>query len=97
MFFKLCPHGKFAQKYTGDDFNVYRALRSLNPSPYLFYFDYGSYCIFGSSPEAQIVVKGDKASIFPIAGTYKKRTGDDEKDTKAAQALLNDPKESASM
>ncbi len=92
--FQIVPSRKFSQKFSGDDFNVYRALRSLNPSPYLFYFDYGSYRIFGSSPEAQIVVKENNASIFPIAGTYK-RTGEEEKDTIAAQALLNDPKESA--
>ncbi|MBC7449839.1 MAG: anthranilate synthase component I family protein, partial [Hymenobacteraceae bacterium] len=76
------------------EFNVYRALRSINPSPYLFYFDYGDYKIFGSSPEAQLRVQGRTASLFPIAGTYR-RTGDDAADAAAAQRLANDPKENA--
>ena len=92
--FQIVPSRKFVQGFSGDDFAAYRVLRSLNPSPYLFYYDYGSYHIFGSSPEAQIVVKDGKASIFPIAGTYK-RTGSDTADTEAAKKLLDDPKESA--
>jgi anthranilate synthase component 1 len=73
---------------------VYRALRSLNPSPYLFYFDYGNFKLFGSSPESQIVVKKGQATIYPIAGTFR-RTGDDAKDAELAQKLYDDPKESA--
>ena len=73
---------------------MYRALRSINPSPYLFYFDYGSYKIFGSSPEAQIVVKDREAVIYPIAGTFK-RTGDDAADAELAKKLLEDPKENS--
>ncbi len=92
--FQIVPSRKFMQRFEGDDFNVYRALRSLNPSPYLFYFDYGSYHIFGSSPEAELVVKGSQASIHPIAGTYR-RSGDETEDLKAASRLLDDPKESA--
>lgn len=92
--FQMVLSRRFEQKFQGDDFNVYRSLRSINPSPYLFYFDYGSYKIFGSSPEAQIVVKNRKASIFPIAGTFK-RTGNDEADFALAQQLLNDPKENS--
>jgi anthranilate synthase component 1 len=92
--FQIVPSRRFIQKYTGDDFEVYRRLRSLNPSPYLFYFDYGTYRIFGSSPEAQLVIKDGTVSIFPIAGTYK-RTGDDSADTEHAKALLDDPKESS--
>ncbi|PKQ70394.1 anthranilate synthase component I family protein [Raineya orbicola] len=92
--FQMVVSRRFEQKFQGDEFNVYRALRSINPSPYLFYFDYGSYKIFGSSPEAQIVVKNGKASIFPIAGTFK-RTGNDEADFALAQELLNDPKENS--
>jgi len=65
--FQIVPSKRFSQSFTGDDFNVYRALRSVNPSPYLFYFDYGSFKIFGSSPEAQLVVKGNRAEIHPIA------------------------------
>jgi anthranilate synthase component 1 len=92
--FQIVPSRGFSKKFLGDEFNVYRALRSINPSPYLFYFDYGDFRIFGSSPEAQITVKNEIASIFPIAGTFK-RSGDDEKDAEIARQLENDPKESA--
>jgi anthranilate synthase component I len=92
--FQIVLSRGFTQQYSGDDFNVYRSLRSINPSPYLFYFDYGSYRIFGSSPEAQLEVKGHKAYIHPIAGTFR-RTGDDGKDKELAIALSNDPKENA--
>ncbi|HJZ39231.1 MAG TPA: chorismate-binding protein [Bacteroidales bacterium] len=85
---------QFSQQFTGDEFNVYRALRSVNPSPYLFYFDYGNYKIFGSSPEAQLKVQKGIASINPIAGTFR-RTGDDEKDKLLAQQLSTDLKENA--
>ncbi|MES2113417.1 MAG: anthranilate synthase component I family protein [Bacteroidota bacterium] len=92
--FQIVPSRGFSKKFLGDEFNVYRALRSINPSPYLFYFDYGDFRIFGSSPEAQITVKNEVASIFPIAGTFK-RSGDDEKDAEIARQLEADPKESA--
>ncbi|MDB5002168.1 MAG: anthranilate synthase component family protein [Mucilaginibacter sp.] len=92
--FQIVPSRAFSKQFTGDEFNVYRALRSINPSPYLFYFDYGDFRIFGSSPEAQITIKHRKATIYPIAGTFK-RSGDDEKDAVIAQNLKNDPKESA--
>ncbi len=92
--FQIVPSRAFSRKFLGDEFNVYRALRSINPSPYLFYFDYGDFRIFGSSPEAQITIKNRIASIFPIAGTFK-RSGDDEKDAEIARNLENDPKESA--
>lgn len=85
---------EFSQSFQGDDFNVYRALRSINPSPYLFYFDYGNFKIFGSSPEAQLVVKNGKAEIHPIAGTFK-RTGNDEADAELAEKLKLDAKENA--
>ena len=94
--FQLVLSREFSQKFKGDDFTLYRALRSINPSPYLFYFDFGTFKIFGSSPEAQIVIKDRKASIYPIAGTFR-RTGDDEKDAKLAQKLLDDPKENAEL
>ncbi len=83
---------RFEQSFAGDDFKVYRALRSVNPSPYLFYFDFGSYRIFGSSPETHLKISGNTATIDPIAGTFR-RTGDDEKDRALAQQLLLDPKE----
>jgi len=92
--FQIVPSRAFSKPFLGDEFNVYRSLRSINPSPYLFYFDYGNFRIFGSSPEAQITIKNRVASIFPIAGTIK-RTGDDENDVEQARKLENDPKESA--
>lgn len=92
--FQLVLSRRFAQTFKGDEFNVYRALRSINPSPYLFYFDYGNFKIFGSSPEAQLIVKNGKAEIHPIAGTYK-RTGNDEKDAALAIALAGDEKENS--
>jgi anthranilate synthase component 1 len=92
--FQIVPSRAFSKTFTGDEFNVYRALRSINPSPYLFYFDYGDFRIFGSSPEAQITIKNRVASIFPIAGTFK-RSGNDAKDAELARNLENDPKESA--
>ena len=92
--FQIVLSRQFKQSFTGDEFNVYRALRSINPSPYLFYFDYGSYKLFGSSPEAQIQVKGGKAYINPIAGTFK-RTGNDREDQELAQKLSKDDKENA--
>ncbi|HBU78035.1 MAG TPA: anthranilate synthase component I [Muricauda sp.] len=92
--FQLVLSRRFKQKFKGDEFNVYRALRSINPSPYLFYFDYGNFKIFGSSPEAQLIVKEGKAEIHPIAGTYK-RTGNDEKDAELAKKLAQDEKENS--
>ncbi len=85
---------RYYQKFKGDDLNVYRALRSINPSPYLFYFDYGSYRIFGSSPETHITINEGVAEIHPIAGTFR-RTGDDVKDGELADLLLKDEKENA--
>jgi len=92
--FQLVLSRRFKQAFKGDEFNVYRALRSVNPSPYLFYFDYGDFKIFGSSPEAQLVVKDDKAEIHPIAGTFK-RTGHDEEDVELAKKLSEDVKENS--
>ena len=92
--FKLVLSRRFMQKFSGDEFNVYRALRSINPSPYLFFFDYGDYKIFGSSPEAQIIIKDGKSEIHPIAGTFK-RTGNDEEDHITATELAKDPKENS--
>lgn len=92
--FQLVLSRRFSQGFKGDEFNVYRALRSVNPSPYLFYFDYGDFKIFGSSPEAQLIVKDGKAEIHPIAGTFK-RTGNDEKDAILAKELTEDDKENA--
>ena len=92
--FQLVLSRCFSQGFKGDEFNVYRTLRSINPSPYLFFFDYGYFKIFGSSPEAQLIVQSGKAEIHPIAGTFR-RTGDDEKDALAAGLLAKDPKENS--
>ncbi len=92
--FQLVLSKQFSQAFSGDEFNVYRALRSINPSPYLFYFDYGNFKIFGSSPEAQLIVNDKKAEIHPIAGTFK-RSGNDLKDAELAEALIKDAKENA--
>lgn len=92
--FQIVLSRRFQQQFTGDEFNVYRALRSINPSPYLFFFDYGDYKLMGSSPEAQLVIQNGKAVVHPIAGTFK-RTGDDEADKAAAERLLKDAKENA--
>jgi anthranilate synthase component I len=92
--FQIVLSRQFSQPFKGDEFNVYRALRSINPSPYLFYFDYGSYKIFGSSPEAHLKINKGIAVINPIAGTFK-RTGDDERDKELAARLSEDVKENA--
>lgn len=92
--FQIVPSRRFSTTFSGDDFNVYRALRSINPSPYLFYFDGGDYHIFGSSPEKQIYIKDGQAEIHPIAGTFR-RTGDDIRDAELAKELHEDVKESA--
>ena len=92
--FQIVLSRRFIQKFEGDDFKLYRALRSINPSPYLFYFDFGGFRIFGSSPETHCRIEGRRAYIDPIAGTTK-RTGDAEADRKGAEYLRNDPKENA--
>ncbi|MBE6261377.1 MAG: anthranilate synthase component I family protein [Prevotella sp.] len=92
--FQIVLSRRFIQQYEGDDFKLYRALRSINPSPYLFYFDFGGFRIFGSSPETHCRIEGRRAYIDPIAGTTK-RTGDAEADRKGAEYLRNDPKENA--
>lgn len=92
--FQIVLSRRFQQSFTGDEFNVYRALRSINPSPYLFFFDYGDYKLMGSSPEAQLKIRNHKAVVHPIAGTFK-RTGDEEADKAATERLLTDAKENA--
>lgn len=92
--FQIVLSRRFQQPFTGDEFNVYRALRNINPSPYLFFFDYGDYKLLGSSPEAQLIIKNKKAFMHPIAGTFK-RTGDDLIDQQRAEELLKNPKENA--
>lgn len=92
--FQIVLSRRFQQGFTGDEFNVYRALRSINPSPYLFFFDYGDYKLMGSSPESQLIIQNGKAVVHPIAGTFR-RTGDDDKDHLAAELLKVDKKENA--
>lgn len=92
--FQIVLSRRYQQQFIGDEFNVYRALRSINPSPYLFYFDYGDYKLMGSSPESQLIIRNGKAIVHPIAGTFR-RTGNDEQDEQLAAALLKDAKEIA--
>lgn len=92
--FQIVVSRRFEQAFSGDEFNVYRALRCINPSPYLFFFDYGDYKLMGSSPESQMIIRNGKAVVHPIAGTFK-RTGDDDTDKKEADRLLLDAKENA--
>lgn len=92
--FQLVLSRRFQQKFIGDEFNVYRALRNINPSPYLFFFDYGDYKLMGSSPESQLIIKDQKAVIHPIAGTFR-RTGNIGEDLQSAEELRKDPKENA--
>jgi anthranilate synthase component 1 len=92
--FQIVPSRAFSKPFLGDEFNVYRALRSINPSPYLFYFDYGDFKLFGSSPEAQLTIKNNIATIYPIAGTFK-RTGNSLQDAELAENLKRDVKENA--
>ncbi|GIV36263.1 MAG: anthranilate synthase component I [Cyclobacteriaceae bacterium] len=92
--FQLVLSRRFETGFRGDEFNVYRALRSINPSPYLFYFDYGNFRIFGSSPEAQVQVRGNEVRVYPIAGTFR-RTGNDQQDAELARKLAADTKENA--
>lgn len=92
--FQIVLSRRFSQGFSGDEFNVYRALRCVNPSPYLFFFDMGGFKIFGSSPETHLRIADGKAYIDPIAGTFK-RTGDDVRDHELAEALLADEKENA--
>jgi len=92
--FQIVLSRRFDQAFSGDEFNVYRALRNINPSPYLFFFDYGDYKLMGSSPEAQLIIQNGKAVVHPIAGTYR-RTGDDDIDERETEKLLNDKKENA--
>lgn len=92
--FQIVPSRRFSRGFSGDEFNVYRALRCINPSPYLFYFDFGNLKVFGSSPETHLRISGRTAYIDPIAGTFR-RTGDEEKDRRLADELLADEKENA--
>jgi anthranilate synthase component 1 len=92
--FQIVLSRRFQQSFIGDEFNVYRALRHINPSPYLFFFDYGDYKLIGSSPEAQLIINNGKAVVHPIAGTFK-RSGDDAEDQQKAKELLLDEKENA--
>lgn len=92
--FQIVPSRRFSQQYEGDDFAVYRALRVINPSPYLFYFDFGSFRVFGSSPEAQLLTDGKEARVYPIAGTFPRGTSE-EQERQIVERLLSDEKENA--
>ena len=92
--FQIVLSRRFEQPYQGDDFKVYRALRNINPSPYLFYFDFGGFRIFGSSPETHCKIENGHVSIDPIAGTAF-RSGNMTLDKQLVENLMNDPKENA--
>lgn len=92
--FQVVLSRRFIQHYQGDDFQLYRALRNINPSPYLFYFDLGGFRIFGSSPETHCKITDRQVSIDPIAGTTR-RSGNPEIDRKLTEQLLADAKENA--
>lgn len=92
--FQIVPSRRFETEYCGDCLMLYRALRSINPSPYLFYFNYGDFRIIGSSPEAELITSNGKAEIYPIAGTTK-RTASSVEDEKQVKRLLADAKENA--
>ncbi len=92
--FQIVLSRRFTMGFQGDEFNVYRTLRSINPSPYLFFFDYGNFKLFGSSPEAQIQISNSKAHLYPIAGTFR-RSGNDQEDAVQAEKLSADEKENA--
>ncbi len=89
--FQIVLSRRFQQSFTGDEFNVYRALRSINPSPYLFFFDYGDYKLMGSSPESQLIIQNGKAIVHPIAGTFK-RTGDDDNRSSGSRMINEEMK-----
>ena len=109
--FQIVLSRRFIQRYEGDDFKLYRALRSIKPSPYLFYFDFGGFRIFGSSPETHCRIEAVVPSASPLgsaplaAPAYRayidpiagttRRTGDAEADRRGAEFLRNDPKENA--
>ncbi len=92
--FQILPGQRFVAETDADPFDVYRVLRTLNPSPYMYYLRLDGFDIVGSSPEALVTVKGDEATIHPIAGT--RRRGDTpERDAELINELVNDPKERA--
>jgi anthranilate synthase component 1 len=85
---------RLSQRFAGSPLNLYRALRSINPSPYMFYFDFGDAQVVGASPEILVRREGDKVTLRPIAGT-RKRGSTPEKDLAMEQELVSDPKERA--
>lgn len=92
--FQIVLSQRFSADFTGNPFSLYRMLRTSNPSPYMFYMDYGQYIILGTSPESLVKVKGRKVTTNPIAGT-KPRGKTTEEDAAVAEGLLNDEKEIA--
>ena len=92
--FQILPGQRFIAETDADAFDVYRALRTLNPSPYLYYLHFADFDIVGSSPEALVTVSGDRATIHPIAGT-RPRGADPAADAALVAELLADPKERA--
>jgi anthranilate synthase component I len=92
--FQVVPSQRFTSPCPVEAFSIYRGLRTVNPSPYMYFLDFGDFEIAGASPEPLVKVTGDRAETRPIAGTYP-RGADEEEDRLAAERLLQDPKERA--
>jgi anthranilate synthase component I len=92
--FQVVPSQRFSAPAPVEAFSVYRGLRAVNPSPYMYFLDLGDFQIAGASPEPLVKVQGRRVETRPIAGTYP-RGGDEEEDRRLAERLVNDPKERA--
>jgi anthranilate synthase component 1 len=92
--FQVVPSQRFQVETSAEPFNIYRVLRVVNPSPFLFYLPFGSFCLIGSSPEILVRVEDGTVTIRPLAGT-RRRGKDEAEDRALAEELLADPKERA--
>jgi anthranilate synthase component I len=92
--FQVVPSQRFSAPSPVEAFSVYRGLRAVNPSPYMYFLEFGDFQIAGASPEPLVKVQGRRVETRPIAGTYP-RGSDEEEDRRLAERLVNDPKERA--
>jgi len=92
--FQVVPSQRFSAEAPVEGFSIYRGLRTVNPSPYMYFLDFGDFEIAGASPEPLVTVTGRRVDTRPIAGTYP-RGADEEEDRRNAERLLEDPKERA--
>ena len=92
--FQVVLSQRFARRASASPFSIYRALRRINPSPYMYYLDFGEVSLAGASPEMLVRVEGDRIRTRPIAGT-RPRGRDEDRDLRLEQDLLADPKERA--